>query len=409
MPSIRIQNIGPLMDTGTVDIKSITLFIGKQGTGKSTLMKILCFCQWLEKRIASDLKEEEESVMYSFSHGGRFIAQLISFFRFNEEFFSPKSVIDYEGTSIRVHFNGEESHDVRIELVRNPLVKYNSKLSFIPSERNLVTAIKNIQNSYLSSQRDMVFNFIFEWAEFKESFSSTNPLQLAVVTDMDYYFDKTRGELVKLNHPHSGDLAPFSPFYASSGVQSALPMEVMVSAITDSVGSKVKVSQAYLALLGLQMDQVSVYSAEEISKKLLTYQSAHLFVEEPEQNLFPESQMRVIKEFVSSIKKADLKSPDFASSLVMTTHSPYILSAINLLMAASEAFEIDADKTSEIIPKDYILPKGSIAAYYLTENGFVENIVDSEVYMVSGIELDGVSQEVENGISRLTDIILSSN
>lgn len=51
MASITIKNIGPLSDTGTVELGRFNLFIGKQSTGKSTLMKILCFCQWIEKKI----------------------------------------------------------------------------------------------------------------------------------------------------------------------------------------------------------------------------------------------------------------------------------------------------------------------------------------------------------------------
>lgn len=51
MASITIKNIGPLSDTGTVELGRFNIFIGKQSTGKSTLMKILCFCQWIEKKI----------------------------------------------------------------------------------------------------------------------------------------------------------------------------------------------------------------------------------------------------------------------------------------------------------------------------------------------------------------------
>lgn len=50
MASIQIKNVGPLIDTGQIDLGRFNVVIGKQSTGKSTFMKILCFCQWLEKR-----------------------------------------------------------------------------------------------------------------------------------------------------------------------------------------------------------------------------------------------------------------------------------------------------------------------------------------------------------------------
>ena len=46
MFTIHIRHIGPIVDTGEITITPLTLFIGKQSTGKSTLMKILCYCSW---------------------------------------------------------------------------------------------------------------------------------------------------------------------------------------------------------------------------------------------------------------------------------------------------------------------------------------------------------------------------
>ena len=41
MATIQIQNIGPIVDTGVIELRAINLFIGKQSSGKSTLLKIL--------------------------------------------------------------------------------------------------------------------------------------------------------------------------------------------------------------------------------------------------------------------------------------------------------------------------------------------------------------------------------
>ena len=51
MATIEIKNIGPLADTGILSLTPVMLFIGKQSTGKSTLMKIICFCRWIEKQV----------------------------------------------------------------------------------------------------------------------------------------------------------------------------------------------------------------------------------------------------------------------------------------------------------------------------------------------------------------------
>ena len=74
-------------------------------------------------------------------------------------------------------------------------------------------------------------------------------------------------------------------------------------------------------------------------------------------------------------------------------------------MAASEAYAIDPERTTEIVPKQCILDKGSIAAYYISEDGFVTNAVDNDIYMVNGTYIDRESQYVEDALDRLNDII----
>ena len=91
--------------------------------------------------------------------------------------------------------------------------------------------------------------------------------------------------------------------------------------------------------------------------------------------------------------------------VALTTHSPYVLTALNVLMLASVACEKDHEATSLIVPDKYILPVGSIGAYYLAEDGTLQDIVDTELQMVSGLQLDGVSDLVDDSIAALNSII----
>ncbi len=38
--------------------------------------------------------------------------------------------------------------------------RYNSKLCYIPAERNLLSAIQNIDKTYKATGKDVLFNFI---------------------------------------------------------------------------------------------------------------------------------------------------------------------------------------------------------------------------------------------------------
>lgn len=405
MATIQIKSIGPIIDTGVIELKTINLFIGKQSTGKSTLLKICSHCRWVEKTLSIRKRKNGKTSLYFYTHHYRFVQELIKFYRFDPNFFSSSSEIIYIGDTFRIEFKGNHQANAKIEQIHGT-TPYNAKLSFIPSERNLISAIKGIESWYRPNDFDLLFNFIFEWDEVRQSYGQTNALPLVVTPNMEFFFDKSKGEQIRLTNQHK----EFSPFYASSGVQSALPLEVMINALTGAVGSKANMSKSDLmdivsSLLEDDSDINKVVAESKLSKNLMTYLGAVFFIEEIEQNLFPESQANLLRHVVSAIKAANARYSENYSMALITTHSPYILTTLNVLMAASEAYEIDPIATIKIVPEKYILPKDSIRAYYLTPEGTAQSIIDPDIYMVSGMQLDTVSQTVEDDLDKLNDII----
>lgn len=407
MASIQVKNIGPIKDTGGITLRTINLFIGKQSTGKSTLLKIMSHCRWIEKLLCIGKQKNGRGVKYAYTHHYRFIQELIKFYRFDSKFFNQESEIRYIGDSFSIEFKGGIESNAKIEPIPGA-VPYNAKLSFIPSERNLISAIKNIESWYRQKDFDALFNFIFEWDEVRETYTRENALKLVVTPQLEYFYDKNKGEVLRIIDKQK----EFSPFYASSGVQSALPLEVMINALVQMVGSKANLSKNDLMNIvsdllqedsSFNKDSNSIES--RVAKNLLTYKGAVFFIEEPEQNLFPESQAHLLYHMVAAVKQANEKFEEGRSMISIATHSPYILSALNVLMAASEAYELNKEKTIDIIPEKYILPKGSIGAYYISESGVVTDAVDPDIYMVNGTFIDSESQIVEDRIDRLNDII----
>ena len=47
MATIQIKNVGPLKDTGKIQLNKLFIIIGKQSSGKSNFMKILFHCLWI--------------------------------------------------------------------------------------------------------------------------------------------------------------------------------------------------------------------------------------------------------------------------------------------------------------------------------------------------------------------------
>lgn len=48
MASLEIRNLGPVKNVDLV-INTVNVIIGPQSSGKSTIAKVISFCQWLEK------------------------------------------------------------------------------------------------------------------------------------------------------------------------------------------------------------------------------------------------------------------------------------------------------------------------------------------------------------------------
>ena len=114
----------------------------------------------------------------------------------------------------------------------------------------------------------------------------------------------------------------------------------------------------------------------------------------------------LILNLVRRIKKAQTV-PNKQSLLMLTTHSPYVLSTMNVLIADAAAKQQkpkDA-RLNEIIEESTLLPVEAYSAYYITREGTFENIKDLDIPMFSGIDLDSVSDWVDEHVSRINDIL----
>lgn len=404
MATIRIKNFGPIKDTGEITLTDVNLIIGRQSSGKSTFMKVLCHCRWVEKQIMT----KSGNILQAYTHNNRFIAELKQFHRIDEMYFQDDTSIFYDGDVVTISLEGK-SHNAKITRKENAWdLRYNSKISYIPAERNLVSAVRNINSTYKTEDRDVLFNFILEWNEYRRDFTKNSQLALSLTEDFKYYDEEGQDYIVLPNNK------PITSFYASSGVQSIMPIDVISEKCTSLVGKVTKYSVD--DLMGKVMELLdkdksidptaSLNEKMEVMREYMKYKAAQLFIEEPEQNLYPDAQRILIQNLIRRIKKA-MESENKQSLLVMTTHSPYILSTLNALIADSAAKqEMPENKElSDIIDGSTLLPLDSYSAYYIGKDGTFTDIKDMDIPMLSGIDLDSVSDWVDEHISKINNIL----
>jgi hypothetical protein len=91
--------------------------------------------------------------------------------------------------------------------------------------------------------------------------------------------------------------------------------------------------------------------------------------------------------------------------LVITTHSPYILTSFNnLLYAYKVASETGKrNKVSEVISKELWLNPDEVNAFYV-DNGTITDILDEELRMIKAEVIDQISEEINREFDHLMDI-----
>lgn len=408
MATIQIKNLGPLKDTGLINLTDVLLVIGRQSSGKSTFMKVLCFCRWIEKKIMTSF----DNTIQAYTHNKRFTRELKQFHRIDEMYFKEDTEIIYDGDVVTISLTGVDQNAKINRKLEAWEDRYNSKLSYIPAERNLVSAVQNINDTYKAKERDSIFNFIQEWYEAKDTYGSDNKLTLSLTDDFKYYSDNGLDYVVLPNGK------PITSFYASSGVQSVMPIDVMTDYIMGVVGKVVKFSMSDLMnrlmeSLDTDVRNEIVHGAHEVTEEELApirekmkYQSAQLFIEEPEQNLYPDAQRKLVQNLIRHLK-AVKSIGKHHSMVVLTTHSPYVLSILNVLIADAAAVEKKPgdERLKDVVDESTLLPTNAFSAYFINKDGVFEDIKDMEIPMLSGINLDSVSDWVDEHVGRINEIL----
>jgi hypothetical protein len=119
-----------------------------------------------------------------------------------------------------------------------------------------------------------------------------------------------------------------------------------------------------------------------------------IYLEEPEANVFPDTQYELVKLF-AWLAKDHILSFDW----IITTHSPYVLSAFNNLIYAGQLGKDETVRRKIPIEEQYRIEPGTFAAYSI-HDGIREKIL-SKSGLIDGEYLDSVSEKIGNEFDSL--------
>lgn len=330
MTKIDIQNIGPIIDV-SFELNKINVLMGPQSSGKSTIAKIISYCQWAEKRYLLDGKFEYDV-----------FEQLLEFHRLSENYFSESSLFIYESDFIKIQYKGKKLKP-SFRRKRTTKIYKKSKNIYIPSERNFVSVIPNLAK--YKETNDNIMSFVYDWFTAKRMYNSQNSLSVLNLDVKFYNKVESDNDILLLKNKKEILLRE-----GSSGLQSVIPLIVLIEYLTEHIyTNNVNSVEERDSLKKYLIDNISRIlnvnnindidrlssldiNEDDLKKILLSYQKTqflksyyhtNFIIEEPEQNLFPTTQRDLINYLF--LKMKDEKE----HSLLLTTHSPYILYAIN--------------------------------------------------------------------------------
>lgn len=128
----------------------------------------------------------------------------------------------------------------------------------------------------------------------------------------------------------------------------------------------------------------------------LLHQKPILFIiEEPESHLFPESQ-KYITELIALVSNCK-------HSVLLTTHSPYVLGTLNNLLYAHTFKTEHRNEAGNIIPPSFWIDWKYFDSWFV-KNGGIENCMDSDIHMIQNERIDEISKVINEDFDRLLEL-----
>lgn len=138
--------------------------------------------------------------------------------------------------------------------------------------------------------------------------------------------------------------------------------------------------------------------------RILRNQRVFMVLEEPEAHLFPSAQKNMIEMIALLIFSTN-------SGVFVTTHSPYILTSINLLTYSGKVENLIKAGTDIVVPKQFRISPQQLAAYKISNDGIFSfsSLIDSKEMLINAEAIDTISEELNNDTDRIMDMEVSMN
>lgn len=439
MRRIIIQDFGPLSKVDLQLDKQLQVVIGPQASGKSTIVKVVYFCRKIRDYLA-DYARQIVSNGYSQEEF------YINFYKFLR-----KPFMGYFGTTkhmkpfhIKYYYDVMEGKYVDISLDRdhyaifefsdvlkksiyslindathvavnisenfadayfqeanffesfkrqaNKIFSDDERLLYIPAGRNLLATIPDLIQSNFGSSQSMLQSIDIsqidlitqEFIKYIRQMRNTFGSKLDEIT-MNYL--KTE----------KGQIKNKDVELACSLIKDILKADY----VSDREGEKLFYDeQNWVKLMfGSSGQQEVLWALNSIFLSILKNEKTFLVFEEPESHIFPDAQVLIAQLVTLMINSSQ-------SSVFLTTHSPYMLTAFNLLIYSGK---IETNNTNPIVERQYRLKSNNIAAYLIPgSKSKLQNLINNKRGLIDALEIDRISDTINEKMDSLLQLAMNN-
>lgn len=380
---LLIENFGPV-NKADIEISQLTVLIGTQGSGKSTISKLFTIFRDFSWRL--DMIDGNDRVMDPFV-------------RFHIiEFFKENTYLRYESLEGAVfeytkgQFSVEPPQPASIEDIKSfysDKIKTENDLflkKLTVSDSKIDINSHNIERLLRANSRTTLY-VIAERGMISELAPSIASLMLAGVP-----LSEPMMEFLSLFERAKKSLGDYSVPFLRVSYKRIGGVERLVSidgtAVSLSAGSS-----------GIQ-SVLPMIMVIDYSLKSGCFNS--FVIEEPEQNLFPDNQRSLVHFLTNSIVPPD-------GNMILTTHSPYILSCLNNIILAGKIAKLAPNREDELktmLGLNHIPEEGFVSVYALDPKDEISSrsLINPKTGLIGINSLDSISDSISSDFANLMSI-----
>lgn len=418
---ILIRNFGPIKDAEIHLNNNFQILIGSQASGKSTLCKIVYFCQKIRDYTLEFLMNSEQ---FTKNHKNEYFNNYLKYmtkqfigcfgttkhmqkFRITYLFDEKKIEICLNNDGyVRFSFNDilkmeiysliEEASDMFLNRLNNEVAsimdnitaievmkrhltevlfsifKNEAEIIYIPAGRSLLATMSEQLHDISVSEMDLTMQ------EFVKLIRATKSQFGTKIPEMVQNYTKTvKGQINNSAVTHAYEL-----------IKKILKADY----VNDSDGEKIYFDEHHWVKLmyGSSGQQEALWILMLTLIIILENRRAFVVIEEPEAHLFPIAQKDMISLIALMVNATD-------SQVIITTHSPYILTSSNILLYSEKVENNYRGEEKPVIPRSIRLSYHKFAAYKV-ENAAdsLTSLMDENSHMISTDYIDKVSEITNN-------------